>query len=275
MAELLGIEGLKGVELLTPLGLIKSWYDSGTKGILMGYQHDVLDCHRFFGNLVGELPRLGVKTVYLEESVTWQPDFEELRRTGKYSREWEKKLEMIRLMSGGMEDGRFLLEALRARKDMKLVFIDSPEDRETGRRIESALEGKTRDEYMMSQIKRYPPEGKFISISGYGHAACGTYLNYDIKLDKDVLVSPLGALMGDGDYKDLVKSVVCLGSGDYKSYEIYKYFNDLLPKGTPPIAFDFSHGGAILQVFDNSKLKGWLKRELFSGLIFFPHAISS
>lgn len=273
MTERLGLlksERLKGLGIIDPLELMERWYAEGAQGILLGHDHGVLDFHEFSGVVMESLPRFGVKTVYLEESVTWQPDLRRYRETDKYSDEWDRELERTRLRWDGHEDRRYLYEAIRNQKDVELWFIDCPVDRKTGKRMYRAMEGKTRDEYMMDEFRNHPPSERFLVICGSSHTALGRYRN------DDRIQTPLGVLIKEYFPAISLRSIMSIARINLNSPSrtaLVRYFNEAVPEGSPPLALDLRQGNWFdIPQIKNARFRQRRIRGLFHGLIVFPHA---
>lgn len=257
---------------LDPIGLIESWFDNGTRCVMFGYQHDVLDIHQYMGAvLVPELTRMGITTIFAEHSVTWQKDLDIFRKTGRYSAEWENEIGLVLGLSGGYEDARYLYEAVKDTPSLRLVFTDIPDDRKTGWPIRSAID---RDRYMFEVIRKHRPQGKFLVINGSGHTE-KRHLKMTGKTGFPFFRSTYtgtlaGYLSGYTDGK--IRSLCAFGGVDYKLYPLKQKF-DTLPKGYPAFALDL----AAERIDQDSIVKDYVYKhrkldELFDALVFFPDA---
>ncbi len=255
-----------GSELTTPIDLLKWWYSKGSRGVFLGYQHGVLDVHQYFGELVSFLPELGVNTIYLEQSKTWQPDFEHYIKTGEYSSEWGANLNLARQWWGGYEDCRYLFEAVRKQGGIRLVFIDCEKNRKFP--LKKQAKDEERDKLMARELIKHHQRDRYLIICGASHAAGEEFTD-----GRGTKKYPLGKYIRKLFPRDKVSSAVLIAASDYKTHSIYKYFNNKFPPGSSPIAYNFSHGELPnVPAIREANYYGKSLNQLFSGLIFFPHA---
>lgn len=254
--------------LLDPAELVASMYQSGTDGVIFGRQHGVHIIHDYTAQTVIPLAAaLGVTDLYVEESVSWQNDWEEFVRTGIYTPEWNTALESVSLSWGGNEDPRPVYEALRGYPHIRVTFFDVPEDR-WGRRIPVSNihdPAYDRDEFMKYMFLKQPPKGRYIVLGGSAHGVQ--------KKSKDAyghVTDTFATLIRGEGYK--TQTISAVGDPTHEWYTFYKFFNGILPMGHGPIALDLkAEAQNHSSIAAGHRYYGTPSSELFDGLVFFPH----
>jgi hypothetical protein len=257
--------------LVDPNEMIETWFQSGTNVILWGYNHDILLVHKFMGEkLLPALSQIHITNIFLETSCTWQADFDHFRETGVYSDEWNKDLQFVLGLSGKQEDKRFLFESIRNYPDLKLTFIDAPEDRQTGRRLPLKI---SRDQFMYEKIVQNRPNGKFLVICGSHHAeTTDSERGRFAQLIKNPKLDTLGMrLRNYSGYK--TKSLIATDFGTNPLCELREYLNSISPDQSQPFAVDFQrclkNRNNVIRKF---KYRHQYLPHVFDGLILYPYS---